>query len=152
MFISSPGPSAIYQAFTGCAQSRVIAEGATKAGCVQEHRLHPRKEVSIETRLFLPCISRHEAAIIIPCRIVDVSKGGVRVLVKASYRLPLRVFLLRGEDENSYECRIVWQDGQLAGLQFAALCSNARHQELLREMKTAQIADAEPNDDFSVTS
>jgi hypothetical protein len=54
---------------------------------VQEHRLHPRREVSIETRLFLPGISRHEAAIIIPCRIVDVSKGGARVLVRARYRL-----------------------------------------------------------------
>jgi hypothetical protein len=116
---------------------------------VQEHRLHPRREVSIETRLFLPGISRHEAAIIIPCRIVDVSKAGARVLVKARYRLPRRVFLLRGEDENSYECRMSWQDGQSAGLQFAELCSRARHQELLKEMKTAQIVEAEPNDDFA---
>jgi hypothetical protein len=99
--------------------------------------------------LFLPGISRNETAIIIPCRIVDVSERGARVLVKVRYRLPARVFLLRGEDENSYECRVAWQDGQSAGLQFAELCSRARHQELMREMKTAQIVGAELGDDFA---
>jgi hypothetical protein len=114
---------------------------------MREPRLHPRREVWIETRLFLPGLSRSEPGTILPCRIVDVSKSGAQVFVEARYRLPRRVFILRGEDENSYECRTVWQNGQTAGLQFTELCSRVRHQELLQEMKAAQIVGAEPSDD-----
>jgi hypothetical protein len=114
---------------------------------MRESRLHPRREVSIETRLFLPGHSRSEPGTILPCRIVDVSKSGAQVFVEARYRLPRRIFILRGEDENSYECRTVWQNGQTAGLQFTELCSRARHQKLLQEMKAAPIVRAEPSDD-----
>ena len=112
-----------------------------------EARLHPRREVSIETRLFLPGLLRGEPGTILPCRIVDVSKSGARVFVEARYRLPHRIFILRGQDENSYECRTVWQNGQTAGLQFTELCSRAKHQELLREIKAAEVVEAEPTGD-----
>ena len=112
-------------------------------------RLHPRKQVSIETRLFLRGISRTEPPTIIPCRIVDVSESGARSEIGVAYRLPPRVFLLRDESESIYECRTVWQVDEGAGLAFVDLCGWAKHEELLKEIRTARILDKEDLFDLS---
>ena len=96
---------------------------------------HPRREVSIETRLFLPSANPK----ILPCRIVNVSKGGVKVQIFVNYLLPSRLIIMRAEHENMYECRTAWQVGQTAGLAFVSLCARAKHQEVIEEMKTARI-------------
>ena len=102
-----------------------------------DRRVHPRRQVSIETRLFL----RGVRPTIIPCQIVDVSKTGAKVQIDGHYRLPPRLFLLRDENECMYECRTVWQVDRAAGLEFVELCGWAKHDELLREIKTARILD-----------
>jgi hypothetical protein len=60
-------------------------------------RLHPREQVSIETRLFLRAVSRTVPPTIIPCRVIDVSETGAKIEIGVHYRLPPRVFLLRDE-------------------------------------------------------
>lgn len=105
-----------------------------------DQRAHARKEVSIETRLFLPtAASSDEPTLVIPCRIVDISQSGARIVINAGHKLPPRVYLFRGEDENSYECRTVRQDGKSVGLRFNELCTQTRYWELLQQMKHAQI-------------
>ena len=102
-----------------------------------DRRVHPRKQVSIETRLFL----RGVRPTIIPCRIADVSKSGAKIQIDVLYRLPPRVFLLRDESESMYECRTVWQVERAAGLEFVERCGWAKHDELLREIRTARLLD-----------
>ena len=102
-----------------------------------DRRVHPRKQASIQTRLFL----RTEKPTIIPCQIVNVSEGGAKVEIGVHYRLPARVFLLRDENENMYECRTIWQIDRAAGLAFVERCGWARHDELLNEIRAARILD-----------
>jgi hypothetical protein len=113
----------------------------------EEQRAHPRREVSIETRLFLRGVLRSEVPTIIPCRIVDASESGARIELDVQHRLPPRVYLLRDEKESMYECRTVWQVGQAAGLVFVERCGWAKHDELLKELGTARIlGDDDPFD------
>ena len=108
-----------------------------KGHAMPDRRADPRRQVSIETRLFW----RSVRPTIIPCQIVDVSKGGAKVQIDIHLRLPPRVFLLRDGNESMYECRTVWQVDRAAGLEFIELCGWAKHDELLREIKTARTSD-----------
>jgi hypothetical protein len=112
-------------------------------------RLHPREQVSIETRLFLRAVSRTVPPTIIPCRIIDVSETGAKIEIGVQYRLPPRVFLLRDENESIYECRTVWQVDEGAGLAFVELCGWAKHEELLKEIRTAHTLDKQDLFDLS---
>ena len=100
-------------------------------------RAHPRREVSIETLLLL----RSDPPRVIGCRIVDVSKGGVRVQIDVRFPLPPQVFIMRGEDENIHECRTAWQTDRTAGLMFVEVCGHGKSQKLLAEVRVARILD-----------
>ena len=100
-------------------------------------RAHLRREVSIETRLLL----RYDPPRVIRCRIVDVSKGGVKVEIDVRYPLPPQVVIMRGEDENIHECRTVWQMDRTVGLMFIEVCGHGKSQKLLAEVRTARILD-----------
>jgi hypothetical protein len=102
-------------------------------------RVHPRREVSIETRLLL----RFDPPRVMRCRIIDVSKGGVRVEIDVRYSLPPQVFIMRGEDENIHECRTVWQLDRTAGLKFIEVCGHGKSQKLLAEVRDARIIDGD---------
>lgn len=101
-----------------------------------DRREYPRREVSIETHLFL----RGEKPPVIPCRIIDISQGGAQILVNIRYRLPPRVFLLRDVSENICECAIAWQVTQAAGLKFVNIFAPARHPELVKEIEAAKLS------------
>jgi hypothetical protein len=104
---------------------------------MRDLRQHARQEVSIETRLFLPCVNPK----VIACRILDVSAGGAKIEMDIHYLLPPQLVLLRGEHENMYECQVAWQDGRKAGLKFLYLCPWPTHQAIMTDMKRARIID-----------
>ena len=104
---------------------------------VFDRRKHARGETSIEAQLFL----RGDQPKLIPCSIVDLSQGGVKIQLEVSLPLPSRVFLLTDGGENLYECEAVWQDEQSAGLMFVDLYARAKRQQLLEEIATAELVD-----------
>lgn len=112
--------------------------GAEEVGAavVVDRREHERRDVPLETHLFL----RSEKPTIIPCRIVDLSPGGAQVQVNIRYRLPSQVFLLRNKGENICECEVVWQVTQAVGLKFVGLFAPERHQQLVKEIEAARLA------------
>jgi hypothetical protein len=116
---------------------------------MDNRRVHPRREVSIETRLFLRGASHREVATIIPCRIVDVSESGAKIELPFPYRLPPRVYLLRDEKESIFECGTMWQVSQEVGLAFVERCGWAKHDELLKELETARILGSDDPFDLS---
>lgn len=104
---------------------------------MRDQRQHARREVSIETRLFLPSVNPK----IIGCRLLDISEGGARIEVDVKYKLPSEVFILRAEYENMYECQTAWQEGRTAGLKFLHVCTREQQLTVMEAMKTAQIVD-----------
>ena len=104
-----------------------------------KERAYLRREVSIETRLLL----RFDPPRVIRCRIVDVSKGGLKVEIDIRYSLPPQVFIMRGEDENIHECRTAWQNDRTAGLKFIEVCGHGKSQKLLGEARAARILDGD---------
>jgi hypothetical protein len=54
-----------------------------------------------------------------PCAIVDISESGARLQLKNSSELPERfVLLLTKGSGPRRDCKIVWRDGLLIGVQF----------------------------------
>lgn len=106
---------------------------------MENRRQHSRKEVGIDTRLFLPSPSPR----VVLCRIIDVSEGGVKVQMNTNYRLPSQLVLMRGENENMYECRLAWQVERTAGLMFISVCGRAKHQEMLEQAARARVVVAD---------
>jgi hypothetical protein len=100
-----------------------------------DRREHPRRTVSIDAHLFW----RDEQPSILACKIVDLSEVGARIRAHFLLPLPSQVFLIKDEGENIYECETIWQQPGTAGLTFLDLCSGSKRQDLLNEIKTAQI-------------
>lgn len=102
-----------------------------------ERREHTREAASIETRVFLDGVR----PVVIPCRVLDVSEGGMKIQLNFYYQLPRLVVILRAEHENMYECRTAWQSERTAGLDFLDLCTRAKHEGIIEQMKTARVID-----------
>jgi hypothetical protein len=96
-------------------------------------RSSPRKKVDIAARLILPA-ARYTS---IPCRMVDCSEGGVKVVMHISPPLPCKVFLLGDESEDLHECEVRWQKETEVGLKFIDICLYSTRKTIL-----AKAADA----------
>ena len=97
---------------------------------VGDKRRYARKKVSIEANLFI----LGEKGTAIPCKVVDLSRGGAQVKIAVPDTLPPEVFLIKDEAHTIYECETVWQKKQAAGLMFRDLCAHSKLQRLLDEM------------------
>lgn len=104
---------------------------------MDDRRKHKRTEILLEARLYI----RDDIRMIVPCTITDISEGGARVDLRGDLILPPRVFLLKDEDENIYECETMWRNAQAAGLMFVDLCARAKRLELLEEIRAVENAD-----------
>jgi hypothetical protein len=96
-------------------------------------RSSPRKKVDIAARLIVPA-ARYT---IIPCRIVDRSEGGTKVVMHVSFPLPCKLFLLGDESEDLYECERRWQNETEVGLKLIDICVHSTRRTVL-----ANAADA----------
>jgi PilZ domain len=54
------------------------------------------------------------------CTIVDVSASGARVRLSGNHAFPPRFFLINVRDHKAHDAKVVWQDGQFAGVKFEA--------------------------------
>ena len=104
-------------------------------------RAHVREKVDIAARL----IMGGERFIIIPCRIVDRSDGGMKVEMKVSHPLPNKIFLLGDNSEDLYECETRWQNEEMAGLMLIDLCLRSKRKEILA--KAEEALTLEPQED-----
>jgi hypothetical protein len=96
-------------------------------------RSSPRKKVDIAARLIVPA-ARYT---IVPCRIVDRSDGGVKVVMHVSFPLPCKLFLLGDESEDLYECERRWQNETEVGLKLIDICVHSTRKTVM-----ANAADA----------
>jgi hypothetical protein len=94
-----------------------------------------RETVSIRAILIL----RAEVFIMIPCQMLDLSKGGAKVQIKASYTLPAKLFLLNDESEDLYECETRWQNEDTAGLMFIDVCTSSKYKEMMERCADAVV-------------
>lgn len=54
-----------------------------------------------------------------PCKLVDVSETGARIILKQDESLPDRFLLLLSEDGGARrKCRVVWRDARVIGVAF----------------------------------
>ncbi|HEY0031857.1 MAG TPA: PilZ domain-containing protein [Devosia sp.] len=77
----------------------------------REQRLHPREPIAIEgTAVAGNGLQRTQL------RLVNLSRSGAMVETPGEAALPNELVLLF--NHRSEPCRLIWQQGQLAGLQF----------------------------------
>ncbi|MEL6361934.1 MAG: PilZ domain-containing protein [Pseudomonadota bacterium] len=53
-----------------------------------------------------------------PCIIQDLSTTGAKIALEGAFRLPPRIILKINQTGASQECRVAWQDENIAGLEF----------------------------------
>jgi hypothetical protein len=94
-----------------------------------------RETVSIRAILILPV----EVFIMIPCQMLDLSKGGAKVQIKVAFTLPPKLFLLNDESEDLYECETRWQNEDAAGLMFIDACNHSKYKKIMEKCADAVV-------------
>lgn len=79
-----------------------------------ELRKNPRRPIRHAARLLVD-----EKGTLRPCWIVDISDSGARLRLQSDCELPQRFHLLLTETGKARrDCRVVWRDGLILGVEF----------------------------------
>ncbi len=79
----------------------------------REFRAKPRRQIRYNAWLqTTPDLT------IIPCRLSDMSEGGVRVQIDGAEAIPVEVNLLLAQKAEGRPCRVVWRSQTELGLRF----------------------------------
>jgi hypothetical protein len=79
-----------------------------------ELRKKPRRQFHYNAGVLL-----EGASAPLPCAIADISETGARIVLETEIELPERfILLLTRKGEARRQCRLVWRDGQTAGVAF----------------------------------
>ncbi len=93
----------------------------------------PRTEIRQSNPIPGKLIVSPEAPIVICCAITDLSSSGAELELDQEQHLPEMMLLFETFRQNIYECRLYWQEKQLAGLSLLDLCSQSARRILMQD-------------------
>jgi PilZ domain len=79
---------------------------------IHERRAYPRRQIAV------PAFIVHRPGVYFACRVIDLGPNSARIEAEG-VELPDRfVLLLKFSPNVQRDCRVVWRDGDVAGLHF----------------------------------
>ena len=96
-------------------------------------RAHVRERVDLPAHIVI----KGDPPILLPCRILNRSEGGAKIVMEGSWDLPNKLLILADGNNAVRECEVRWQLAYEAGLKFLHPCSDAFRAELLQKLNLA---------------
>ena len=98
-----------------------------------EKRAHPREEV------LRPGVIVHgRSGRTVPCRIIDLSLGGARLLIEGDDVPDQGLTLIDQHAGTLNDCQVVWRRAKFAGVRFVPAAESAQRKAQLRELQRAR--------------